>query len=129
MGDITKNISRHELKCKCGTCCGHENVDFATINAIQCACNHFAIKLGLPKVTLVITSAARCYEYNRSIGSTDHSKHPKSSAVDHYIKEVPLEELREFYEANWFNTFGIGYYPEDNFIHLDSRKEKARWVG
>ena len=33
MGDISKNISRHELECHCG--CGFNTVDYSLVIAIQ----------------------------------------------------------------------------------------------
>jgi uncharacterized protein YcbK (DUF882 family) len=127
VGDLTKNISRHELKCKCGTDCGHTYVDYATIKAVQDACNYFAGILDVEKVTLIITSAARCYQHNRDIGSNDRSQHPKSSAIDHYVKGISVEELHAYYKAKYPNTFGLGLYK--TFVHIDSRTEKARWDG
>ncbi|CAM0047366.1 hypothetical protein VPHK406_0067 [Vibrio phage K406] len=48
MGDLTKNISRHEVACRCGNkfgTCNAEAMDFETIAIVQDACDHFANNL------------------------------------------------------------------------------------
>jgi len=126
VGDLTKNISRTELKCQCGNC-NYQFADFETIMAIQFACNHFAELLNRPKVTLIITSAARCPEHNKTVGGARNSYHQTGAAIDHVIKDVSNYELAEFYRRNYPNKFGVGEYR--NFVHLDSRPDAARWEG
>jgi len=57
MGDLSKNISRSEIECKCG--CGTDTIDAETIKAVQDTCDHFAKVLDVKKVHLVITSEIR----------------------------------------------------------------------
>jgi uncharacterized protein YcbK (DUF882 family) len=123
VGNLTKNISRHELACNCG--CNFDSMDFETINVVQESCDHFAKKLGVNKVVLHINSAARCLKYNRSIGSTDKSMHTKARAIDYTIDEVSPDELHAYLIDKYDDTFGIGQY--DDFTHLDTRSIKARW--
>ena len=123
MGDLTKNISRYELRCKCGNC-NYQSMDIETINAIQGACDHFSLELGF-RVTLYITSAARCFKYNLVVGSNDDSMHPRMCAIDHYIKGVSMKELFDYYNNKYPGKFGIGLYKL--FVHLDSRPNQARW--
>ncbi|MGH1461232.1 MAG: D-Ala-D-Ala carboxypeptidase family metallohydrolase [Neptuniibacter sp.] len=125
MGDLTKNISRHELSCNCG--CGFHTMDWETIEVVQDVCDHFAEQLGEEKVTLSIHSAARCYTYNRSpaVGSNDNSQHPKACAIDFHIVGVSLKEIYEYLDQKYPNTFGIGLYK--TFVHVDSRSYRARW--
>lgn len=123
MGDLTANISRHELACSCG--CGGDTVDFQTIEMVQGACDHFAGKLGLDKVVLRITSAFRCLEWNRTPlanwgpGSTDGSQHPKGRAIDHSIDGVMPLDLYSYYVSRYPDRFGFGCYT--SFVHADSR--------
>lgn len=132
MGDLTKNISRHELECNCGEC-GLSYVCMDTVNAVQECCDHFANKLGLNKVVLVITSASRCYEYNRlpvsegGPGSNDNSQHPKCKAIDFKILSIDPHDVYDYLNAKYSDRYGIGDY--DRFTHLDTRDYKARWEG
>lgn len=132
MGDVTKNISRHELRCKCGRCgfavLGYEQV----IDVVQEACDHFAAQQGVDRVTLTITSAARCTEYNRKPtneggpGSNDNSRHPRGDAIDHRISGVTPRELYDYYCERYPDKFGVGMYG--TFVHVDTRPVKARWT-
>lgn len=123
MGDITKNISRHELACSCG--CGFDSMDWETIKVVQDACDFFALVQGEHRVLLTINSAARCPRHNRAIGSTDTSQHIKARAMDIVIAGVTPEDLGTYLDHNYPDTYGIGVY--DNFVHIDTRETKARW--
>ena len=134
MGDLTKNISRHELCCKCER---HEcNVtildDEPIIQVVQRVCDLIAQRYDVPRVVLEITSAARCYEHNRDIGSTDNSRHPRGCAMDIKIfipitgrPQVPPSEVAEAADLVMTGSGGIGVYP--TFTHIDTRRSRGRW--
>jgi len=124
MGDLAKNISRHELACKCK--CGADTVDFETIMVAQDTCDYFSWKLGLPRVTLVITSANRCKLYNAAIGGAENSQHPKGRALDIKIVEVSPDEVYDYLVNRYPLQCGFGKY--DTFTHIDTRTNgPARW--
>lgn len=123
MGDITKNISRHEIACKCG--CGFDTIDYVTVSVVQGACDHFAKKLGVDRVYLYIPSACRCYIYNISVGGAEHSYHLKAKAIDHTINGVKPQALYEYYDNKYPDRFGVGLYTREKFVHFDSRS--GRW--
>jgi len=132
MGQITKNIWTHELTCKCGNCDVTILPDETVIQLVQDACDHLARINGVDKVILEITSAARCYVYNREIGSNDNSQHPRARAIDHKIffpsgKQIPPSEVYDYYARfEMYEIFlGIGKY--NTFTHLDTRPVNARW--
>lgn len=131
MGDLTKNISRHELKCKCCNCeftiLDHEQI----IEIVQSACDYFAEKYNVERVKLIITSAARCNAHNKAIGSNDNSMHTRACAIDHKIflpdgSQITTQEVADYYDEHVsMGDMGIGVY--DTFTHIDDRSEKARW--
>lgn len=123
MGDLTKNISRHELACKCG--CGFDTMDWETIEVIQDVCDYFAGKLQVPKVVLSINSAARCLDYNRKVGSKDTSQHVKGRALDVNIQGVSTQAIYDYLDQKYPSKYGIGLYS--TFVHFDSRSYRARW--
>ena len=132
MGNLTKNISRHEVACKCK--CGLDTMDFETIMVVQDTCDFFALKLGLPKVTLIVTSGSRCLGYNRKPaseggpGSNDGSQHPKSRAMDIKILEVSPDDVYDYLVKRYPVQYGIGKYK--TFTHIDTRTNgPARWEG
>jgi uncharacterized protein YcbK (DUF882 family) len=125
MGNLTKNISRHELACSCG--CGLDSMDWETIEVVQECCDHFARQRGADKVVLTITSAARCFEHNRKIWSTDASQHPRARAIDFVIHGVSPADVFAYLVTKYPDRYGIG--SATNFTHLDTRSgKKARWT-
>lgn len=123
MGDISKNISRSEIACKCG--CGFDTIDAVTARAVQDACDHFAEQLDVPRVVLDISSGARCEERNRSEGGSYRSQHLLGRAIDFKIRCVSPIEVQAYLLAKYPDRFGIGTYS--NFTHFDSRNERARF--
>lgn len=84
------------------------------------------------KVILEITSASRCYEYNRKPlseggpGSNDRSQHPRARAIDFRIRGVSPDEVYSYLVTKHDGCFGIGRY--NSFTHIDSRSGgAARW--
>lgn len=132
MGDLRKNISRHELECHCG--CGLDTMDGETLDVVQDVCDHFAFELEVDRVVLDITSAARCFDYNRrpvskgGAGSNDQSQHPRCRAMDFRIKGVALKKIHAYLIDKYKGKYGIGLYK--TFIHIDTRTlGPARWKG
>jgi hypothetical protein len=46
--------------------------------------------------------------------------------MDFRIPGVPLTELRDY--CHRFDAAGVGYYPRTQFVHLDVRRQNARWT-
>jgi uncharacterized protein YcbK (DUF882 family) len=140
MGDISKNISQHELDCKCGSnnCSVTIHRDEPVIKIWQDVCNHFAAINNADRVVLEITSGARCYDYNRTPvaeggpGSNDRSQHPRACAIDARVyyngAQVPPKEIHEYLDKKYPNQLGLGLYVSSRFNHIDTRRTgKARW--
>lgn len=68
---------------------------------------------------IIITSGYRCIAHNKKVGGVNTSYHLFGMAADIYVAKIPLEIL--FKEADKIGFNGIGYYPENNFLHLDIR--------
>jgi hypothetical protein len=56
----------------------------------------------------------------------DTSRHVAGEAMDFRIPGVPLTELRDY--CHRFTAAGVGYYPRTQFVHLDVRRQNARWT-
>ena len=123
MGDLTKNISRSEMACKCG--CGFDAADIQLVEAIQDCCNHFAQEQHIDKVVLTITSGNRCKEHNAKEGGAEKSQHVYGKGADFYIRNVSAKDVADYLEGKYPDSHGIGRYS--NRTHLDVRAEKARW--
>lgn len=135
MGDLTKNISRHEIKCSCNKCSVTIQDHELIIEVVQNICDRIARDHDVEKVRLNISSAARCYEYNRipvvvgGPGSNDESQHPRCNAMDINIfvkgRRVPPHDV--YMTANEMYPFGFGIGLYDWGVHIDTRNKKARW--
>ena len=124
MGDVSKNINRHEVACRCG--CGFDTLDANTTEVVQAACDHFAEMLGVDKVVLDISSGARCEKHNRAEGGGHRSQHLRGRALDINIRGVSPIEIHAYLLTKYPDQYGIGRYP--NFIHIDTRSgAAARW--
>lgn len=130
MGDLSKNLSRYEVACKCG--CGYDTIDVETVEVVQAVCDGFARQRGLDRVVLNISSGARCPLYNRKPvslggpGSNDRSQHIKGRAVDFTIDGIKPADVYAALVAAFPDRYGIGSY--EDFTHLDTRGgPAARW--
>lgn len=54
------------------------------------------------------------------------SRHVAGEAIDFRIPGVPLEEVRDYCQR--FQHVGVGFYPRSHFVHLDVRRDNARWT-
>ena len=132
MGDLTKNISRHECECRCG--CGFDTIDYKLVDTIQTAADLLVVEHEADYAVVNITGPNRCHSRNEEEGGSSKSQHLKGRALDHRIdlvfgqqkERVPTDELASIYEE-LEPDFGIGKYPLGR-IHLDSRTNgPARW--
>jgi hypothetical protein len=49
-----------------------------------------------------------------------------AQAIDFRIPGVPLDALREYCAK--LDHVGVGFYPRTQFVHLDVRRDSARWT-
>lgn len=114
MGDISKYYSRSEIECKCG--CGMDTMDSETLMIADLArvfCGH----------SITPSSGQRCLMHNESVGGSPHSQHVLGRAMD-----LPVKRPKALYKWLCYkfpDRYGFGLYR--SFVHVDSRKNKARW--
>lgn len=70
----------------------------------------------------------RCPATNRMLASrsskvSPNSLHMKGKAIDIRLGDVTLEGLRD--SALGLRRGGVGYYPESNFVHVDTGRVRA----
>jgi len=128
---ITKNIYKNELKCRCGHCEVYIQSHEPVIYIVQDACDHFAKAHGVKRVVLMITSSARCYEYNRQVGSDDEDQHPRCKAMKFKLfltdgTQIPPAEVYKYLNSKYPGVYGMSAYK--NFTHIDTRSGNGkRW--
>lgn len=113
---LTKDFKREEFACRCK--CGYDTVDIGLIAVLQDARDYF----GEP---LIVNSGARCPAHNKAVGGADNSQHLIGRAAD-IITEHP-RMLYDYLDQKYPKTLGLGLYP--TFVHIDSRRQRARWHG
>jgi uncharacterized protein YcbK (DUF882 family) len=65
--------------------------------------------------------------YRKPGGYTrETSRHVAAQALDFRVEGVPLPALREYCAR--LDHVGVGYYPLGQFVHLDVRRDSARWT-
>lgn len=119
MGDLTKDFSRDEFKCKCG--CGMDCIDIRLVKGLQALRD----KLGKP---VIINDADRCPRHNKEVGGAPNSQHMLGRAADIHVNGVSPGDVADAAETiPVFASGGIGRYA--TFVHVDVRGHKARWRG
>ena len=123
MGDLSEHYNKKDFICKCSDCKGEEyRIHLGLVGALEFMGAYFK------KIPQVL-AGFWCEEYNEKVNGGRKSSHIQGKAVHFRIEGIPLNEVFKYVEANLPEAKGIGYYPDDNFIHIDSRKtQRELWV-
>ena len=122
---LSANFTVKEFRCRDGT--DPVFVDTELVTLLQAIREHF----GKP---LTITSAYRTAAHNKAVGGAAYSQHCYGRAADIRVQGVSVETLAAYAETLLKNAGGIGRYPVKTgrlagWVHVDVRKDKARWTG
>lgn len=118
-GDIklSKNFQVREFACKDGS--DVILIDPLLIWILQNVRDYF----GKP---VNITSGYRTITHNRAVsGSSSDSYHTRGMAADFVVSGVEASEVQAYLEIVMAGVGGIG--KADDYTHVDTRPEKARW--
>ena len=116
MGDLTRNLSRHEFACRCR--CGFDTVDYELVIVIQDVCDHF-------KQSVTISGPNRCPQHNKDEGGSEKSEHVNAKAADIKIRNTHPDLVADYLEKKYSDKYGVGRY--NGRTHIDVRPAKARW--
>ena len=113
---LSTHFARREFACACG--CGFDTIDAETLRILEAVREHF----GRP---LIVTSGARCRDYNASVGGARQSQHLVGRAADIKVKDHPAMIVADFIEER-FPDASVGRYL--TFTHVDTRTDgPTRW--
>lgn len=87
------------------------------------------IRQALGGQPLTIHSAYRPPAYNQAVGGVSNSTHIDGLAADISVVGVSTERLHQVADQVIGDGGGVGYYPAQQFVHLDVRGHRARWTG
>lgn len=109
----SENFYADEFICKCGKC--GKTVKKELIDLLQKVRRQY-------NKPMIISSAARCFEHNKSVGGAEQSSHLDGTAVDILVdNSADRYELISLLYHNGFKGIGVGR----NFVHADIRDTKA----
>ena len=111
-----KYFNRNEFACRCN--CGFATVDYELAIVLDELREHFNSPAS-------INSGCRCETHNKKIGGSANSKHINGTAADVSIKDVLSDDVYDYLDSKYPNTYGIGRY--NSWTHIDIRSQKARW--
>ena len=111
MGDITKNFSEWEFRCKC---CQSGHAKKILVQKLQ----KLRDRIGIP---ISVASGFRCAFHNREVGGADTSAHMDGLAADITCKDM-FVLLRAAIKE--FDRVGIA----KNYIHVDIDENKSQFV-
>ncbi len=87
-----------------------------TVEIINAIAQHF----NASRIDVVSGYRARPY-------GAPHSKHFLGRAMDIQVPGVKAKDVAKWVWSN-FRHVGVGYYPKQEFVHVDSRDLDVRWV-
>jgi uncharacterized protein YcbK (DUF882 family) len=87
-----------------------------TVEIVTAIADHFKVD----RIDVVSGYRARPY-------GAPHSKHFLGRAMDIHVPGVPAKQVATWVWSN-FRHVGVGYYPKQQFVHVDSRDLDVRWV-
>lgn len=117
---MSKYFTKNEFRC---ACCG-ELPDGGIDERLLEVCDAIREAIGKP---ITVLSGYRCAKHNAEVGGVPNSQHVLGTAADLTFDEVDIERLAQVAEA--VGADGIGRYPEQSFVHVDTRGYEARWNG
>lgn len=129
-GDLSPHFSWWEFRCRCGDCTSHPFPAWELLAALE----WLREDLDLP---IHILSGCRCPSHNRRIGGTQQSRHltrwggdyRRPDAADILVPGLSVPAVyRAALKVPAFEGGGIGVYPVNGFVHVDTRHERARWA-
>ncbi|MBI5502733.1 MAG: DUF882 domain-containing protein [Deltaproteobacteria bacterium] len=94
-----------------------------------------------PRLVALLTEAAWFFQspitlvsgYRpRSVCTRRQSRHIYGAASDIKLEGIPMEILADFFTVlsdGPYGPMGVGRYPRDGFVHVDSRDETYFWTG
>lgn len=109
-------------------------ISLALLDLVDQIQDHFA------EPTIEIISGYRSPTYNQNLKATGHavaneSLHTHGQAMDIHLDTVTEEAVRDY--ASSLQQGGVGYYPQNDFVHVDlgpvrhwgHNETQRKWVG
>lgn len=109
-----RHFDMSEFACKCCGRLPEGGMNPALLDGLDELREH----LGRP---IYVSSGYRCPEHNAEVGGVPNSQHVLGNAADIYVDYDYHELYNAAVDSESFD--GIGYYPDDEFVHVDTRDD------
>ena len=113
---LSKHFSSEEFACKCR--CGYDDISPELIQVLE----ELRVVYNAP---ITINSGCRCEKWNKKVGGEEKSQHLLGTAADIVVKGVSPYKIYQYLNSKYKNKYGIGLYS--TWVHIDVRKQQARW--
>ena len=122
MGNLSEHFNKQDFVCRCPECRGREyRIHLGLVGALEMIMSHFS-------KPLQIVSAYWCDAYAEKHVGGRKSSHTRGKAVHIKMEGVSPQELFKYAET-LAELKGIGYYPKEGFVHVDTRREdRTLWA-
>lgn len=116
-------FSEEEMKCHCCGGLPENGIDLKLYELLD------MIRVAVQR-PVYVNCAYRCPEHNAEVGGVPNSQHVDGTAADISIDDISITDIKQIAE-NCLNEMGIeggiGTYPSQEFLHVDTRGYTARW--
>jgi len=122
VGDLSEHFNHKDFACKCPECQGSYRINLGLVGILEAIVTHFH------RPAKIITGYY-CEAYSEKLKRDKPSWHSKGKAVNFMIEGVPASEIFKLAEK-LEGVNGLGFYPEENMIHIDTRppEKKEVWI-
>ena len=120
---LSDNFDSKEFACRC---CGELPPDGMDPNLIHVLEN---IRHLLGDRPITVLSGYRCPKHNAAVGGAKSSQHMLGTAADIRCEGVSIGDIATAAGEVLGGKGGIGKYPKQGFVHVDVRRNRARWLG
>lgn len=122
MGNLSENYNHKDFACKCPQCKGEYRIHLGLVGILEMIATHFKKR---PR----ILAGFYCEAYTEKLQHEKLSYHSKGKAVNITLEGVPAAEVFKFAEK-LEGVDGLGFYPEENMVHIDTRppEKKETWI-
>ncbi len=122
MGNLSENFNHKDFACKCPECRGEYRIHLGLVGLLEQIAVHFNKR---PK----ILAGFYCEDYLEKLQREKLSYHAKGKAANFTIDGIPAAEVFKYAET-LPGVNGLGFYPEENAVHIDTRppEKKEIWI-
>ena len=122
MGNLSENFNHKDFACRCMECKGEYRVHLGLVGILEAIAVHFKKR---PK----IMAGYYCEAFTEKLKREKRSYHSVGKAANITLDGVPAAEVFKFVETIE-GVNGLGFYPEENMVHIDTRQpeKKEVWI-